>query len=91
MKAAVLRTDGQAFRYEDVSAPTPVTSRVLLHLAAATSSTLDRERARGTHYAGSGPFTRPVIVGVAGVGRLDDGTRVHRFGQLGRMAKQALD
>lgn len=89
MKAAVLHQVGQTSRYGDFLAPVPQTvDQVLLHVTAAAVKNLDKGLAAGTHYASGAPVPR--VVGVDGVGRLADGTRVYGMGLTGMLAEQAL-
>ena len=53
--------------------PAPGESRVTV--TAAAISHVVKSRASGTHYSSSGQF--PFVVGIDGVGRLDDGRRVY--------------
>jgi NADPH:quinone reductase-like Zn-dependent oxidoreductase len=75
MKAAIVREAGKQPVYGDFAEPTPGSSERRVHVTAAAISQVVRSRAAGTHYSSTGQF--PFIVGVDGVGRLDDGTRVY--------------
>jgi NADPH:quinone reductase-like Zn-dependent oxidoreductase len=75
MKAAVVRAAAQPPVYGDVPDPTPGPGEVRIRVSAAALSNLVRSRASGTHYSSDGQF--PFVVGVDGVGRLDDGRRVY--------------
>lgn len=89
MKAAILHHYGQPPRYGEWPAPTPPTAtQVLLQVSAAAVKNLDKAIAAGTHYASGAPVPR--TVGVDGVGRLADGTRVYAMGLTGMVAEQAL-
>jgi NADPH:quinone reductase-like Zn-dependent oxidoreductase len=75
MKAAIVRAAGQTPVYGDFAEPTPGPGERRIAVAAAALSPLARARASGAHYSASGQF--PAVVGVDGVGRLDDGRRVY--------------
>jgi len=74
MNAAVLRQFGETPRFELFDEPVPSNEEVLVHVAAAALNPSTRLLASGQHYAS--PKQLPVVCGVEGVGRLDDGTRV---------------
>lgn len=74
MNAAVLHNFGQAPRFESFPDPHPGDDEVLVHVTAAALNPSTRLLASGQHYAS--PQQLPVVCGVEGVGRLDDGTRV---------------
>lgn len=75
MKAAIVRTAGQTPAYGDFADPVPAPDEKLIHVTAAAISPLVKGRASGKHYSSSNRF--PFVVGVDGVGRLDDGRRVY--------------
>jgi NADPH:quinone reductase-like Zn-dependent oxidoreductase len=75
MKAAIVRGAGQTPVYGDFSEPPPSADGNRIAVTAAAISHLVKSRASGTHYSASGEF--PFIVGIDGVGRLDDGSRVY--------------
>jgi NADPH:quinone reductase-like Zn-dependent oxidoreductase len=89
MLAAVLHQLGQPPRYEDFPDPVPQnTDELLLHVRAASIKSIDKLRAGGTHYAS---YTKlPVVVGIDGVGDLEDGTRVYAQGLTGMIGEKAL-
>lgn len=90
MHAAVLHELGQAPRYERFPAPVATDAGVVVTVTAAALKPSDRWMARGIHYA---PTTFPLVVGLDGVGRLEDGARVAFFGPIspyGGMGEQAL-
>jgi NADPH2:quinone reductase len=74
MYAAVLRAIGDAPYFEEFAEPSPITDELLVHVRAAALKPVDQQIAAGTHYASPRQF--PVICGLDGVGRLDDGMRV---------------
>lgn len=89
MKAAVLHTLGNVPVYENFQDPIPQTAdQVLITVTAASVKNLDKLRASGTHYASHTDL--PAIVGVDGVGKLTDGTRVYAQGITGMIAEKAL-
>jgi NADPH:quinone reductase-like Zn-dependent oxidoreductase len=86
----VLHGIGQTPRYEPFPAPVAGDGEAVVTVTAAALKPSDRFMANGVHYA---PTTFPQVVGLDGVGRLPDGTRVAFFAPLppyGGMAEQAL-
>src|SRR5271168_3288994 len=75
MKAAMVVEAGQTPIYGDFKEPIPADGEVRVTVSAAALSNVVKSRASGTHYSSSGKF--PFVVGVDGVGRLDDGRRVY--------------
>ncbi len=75
MKAAIVRGAGQQPAYEDFEAPAPSAGETLVHVSAAAVSRIVKSRASGAHYSSADQF--PFVVGIDGVGRLDDGRRVY--------------
>ena len=89
MKAAVLYNFGSAPVYDNYPDPVPQhEEEVLMTVTAASVKNLDKLRASGTHYASYAHL--PAIVGIDGVGRLEDGTRVYAQGISGTIAEKAL-
>src|SRR5260370_41854117 len=74
MHAAVLHALGKPPRFEEFPDPTPGEGEVLINVSAAALKPVDKQMAAGTHYASPSEF--PVVCGMDGVGRLEDGTRV---------------
>ncbi len=74
MFAAVLRGPGESPRYEQFAEPVAGEGEAIVHVRAAALKPVDRQMASGSHYASFRKF--PVVCGLDGVGRLDDGTRV---------------
>jgi NADPH2:quinone reductase len=74
MNAAVLRRFGETPRCESFAEPVANEGEVMVHVAGASLNPSTRLLASGQHYAS--PTQLPVVCGVEGVGRLDDGTRV---------------
>jgi NADPH:quinone reductase-like Zn-dependent oxidoreductase len=88
--AAVLQAIGQTPRYAPFPAPVAGDGEAVVTIAAAALKPSDRWMASGPHYA---PTRFPQVVGLDGVGRLADGTRVAFFAPqrpYGGMAEQAL-
>ncbi len=75
MKAAIVREAGHAPVYGQFAEPIPQAGEQRVAVAAAALSQLVRSRASGTHYSSSGQV--PFVVGIDGVGRLDNGARVY--------------
>jgi NADPH2:quinone reductase len=74
MNAAVLRQFGETPRCESFAEPVTNEGEVIVHVAAAALNPSTKLLASGQHYAS--PKTLPVVCGVEGLGRLDDGTRI---------------
>ena len=74
MKAAIVLGAGQTPVYGDFREPQPSPNNTRIAVTAAAMSHVVKSRASGTHYS-SGQF--PLIAGIDGVGRLDDGSRVY--------------
>jgi len=89
MKAAVLHQLGQTPQYDDFPDPVPQNAdEIVLAVKAAAVKNIDKLRAGGSHYAS---YTKlPVVVGLDGVGLLEDGTRVYAAGVTGMIAQKAL-
>jgi NADPH:quinone reductase-like Zn-dependent oxidoreductase len=75
MKAALVRGVGQTPVYGDFTEPVPSLGENSIRVTAAAISHVVKSRASGTHYSSPGQF--PFVVGIDGVGRLDDGSRVY--------------
>src|ERR1700733_360742 len=75
MKAAIVLEAGKAPVYGDFREPIPADGEVGVTVSAAALSNVVRSRASGTHYSSSGEL--PFVVGIDGVGRLDEGRRVY--------------
>lgn len=89
MKAAILEKFGEAPKYRDF--PTPEIEnddQLILQVKAAAVKNLDKLMAGGKHYASHKKL--PVVVGMDGVGILEDGTRVYAQGITGMIAEKAL-
>lgn len=91
MKAAIVRGAGQAPVYGDFAAPVPSPGERRITVTAAAISPIVKSRASGAHYSASGRF--PFVVGIDGVGWLDDGSRVYFVlprAPYGSMAEQTV-
>ena len=89
MKAAVLHQLGSIPIYEEFPIPIPQNEhQLILNLKASALKNLDKLRVSGKHYASYTDL--PVVVGIDGVGVLEDGTRVYAQGITGMMAENAL-
>jgi NADPH:quinone reductase-like Zn-dependent oxidoreductase len=75
MKAAIVKDARQTPVYRDFSDPVPSDGENRIAVSAAAVSHVVKSRASGKHYSSSGHF--PFVVGIDGVGRLDDGRRVY--------------
>jgi NADPH:quinone reductase-like Zn-dependent oxidoreductase len=75
MKAAIVLGAGQTPVYGDFGEPHPSANETRVTVTAAAISQVVKSRASGSHYSSSGAF--PFVVGIDGVGRRDDGTRVY--------------
>ncbi len=84
MKAAVLHTLGKPPRFKQFPEPIAGEGEVIVHVRAAALKPVDKQMAEGSHYASSRKL--PAVVGVDGVGRLEDDTRVY-FGADRRTAR----
>jgi NADPH:quinone reductase-like Zn-dependent oxidoreductase len=91
MKAAVVPGPGRTPVYGDFDEPVPREDARVVHVAASALSNATRLRATGTHYSLAGRF--PLVPGIDGVGRTDDGRRVGFFlpePPFGGMAERTL-
>ena len=75
MKAAIVVEAGETPVYGDFKEPVPANGEVQVTVSAAALSNVVKSRASGTHYGSSDRL--PFVVGIDGVGRLDDGRRVY--------------
>ena len=91
MKAAIVEKIGQTPVYGSFTEPAPSSGEQLITVKAAAISHVVKSRASGTHYSSSNRF--PFVVGIDGVGRLDDGSRVYFVmpkAPYGSMAEQVV-
>ncbi len=75
MKAAVVRSFDKAPEYGEFRDPVAQAGEVLVKVTASGLSRLAQAQASGKHYSSGTEL--PVVPGVDGVGRLEDGTRVY--------------
>jgi len=75
MKAAIVLEAGKTPVYGDFKEPVLTNDGVRINVTAAALGNVVRSRASGTHYSSS--WELPFVVGIDGVGRLDDGRRVY--------------
>jgi NADPH:quinone reductase-like Zn-dependent oxidoreductase len=75
MKAAMVLKAWQAPVYADFREPQSSSGESRVTVTAAAISHVVKSRASGMHYSSSGQF--PFVIGIDGVGRLDDGRRVY--------------
>ncbi len=80
MRAAIVRTAGEIPIYGEFPEPALAAGMDRIHVSAAAMSPLAKSRASGSHYSATGLL--PFVVGIDGVGRLDDGRRVYFLGPL---------
>lgn len=94
MKAAVLHKLGEIPRLEDFPDPTPADGQLVVHVKAVALENIDKALASGKHFA-TGQFMSqlPTIVGLDGIGTLEDG-RLIGFGGMkspyGSFAEKAV-
>jgi NADPH:quinone reductase-like Zn-dependent oxidoreductase len=75
MRAAIVTEAGKTPQYAHFEEPTPVAGEVCVAVSAAPLTLITKGRASGLHYSGAREL--PFVVGIDGVGRLDDGRRVY--------------
>ncbi|HEY0273230.1 MAG TPA: zinc-binding alcohol dehydrogenase family protein, partial [Chitinophaga sp.] len=89
MKAAIIHALGDVPAYEDFPDPIPQNGQEkLVRVTAASIKNLDKYRASGNHY--DAHKTLPAVVGIDGVGVLENGARVYASGLPGMLAEKAL-
>jgi NADPH:quinone reductase-like Zn-dependent oxidoreductase len=91
MKAAAVFGPNQTPRYAEFDDPAPRDGFTIVDVAASALSTATRARATGSHYSLAGSF--PLVPGIDGVGRTEDGRRVGFLlpeAPYGGMAEQTL-
>ena len=86
MKAAVLSQYGTLPKYGEFADPIPNAGEQLLYLKAASIKNIDKIMAKGAHYDRFKLL--PAVVGVDGVGVLEDGRRVYAGQSGGFMAEK---
>lgn len=75
MRAAIVSAMGVAPTLGEMGLPVPLGGEQRIKVTAAAISHVTKARASGAHYSANDEF--PFVVGVDGVGRLDDGSRVY--------------
>jgi NADPH:quinone reductase-like Zn-dependent oxidoreductase len=75
MKAAVVHELGKAPTYSDFVEPIPAGDEVRVYVTASALTNFTKLRALGKHYSFSS--RPPFVVGIDGIGTLDDGRRVY--------------
>ena len=89
MKAAVLQQEGTVPKYADFPEPVPENDeQILVTVKAVSISHYDIQRASGNHYKHYSHF--PVVVGLDGIGVLENGKLIHATGITGMMGEKAL-
>ena len=72
---AIVQGVGQKPVYGSFAEPIPTAREKQIAVTASAMSQVVKSRASGAHYSSRGQF--PFVVGIDGVGHLDDGTRVY--------------
>jgi len=75
MKAAIITKPGSTPVFADFDDPTPQVGEELIVVSASALSQVTKSRASGSHY--TAPGSLPAVVGIDGVGRIQDGRRVY--------------
>jgi NADPH:quinone reductase-like Zn-dependent oxidoreductase len=75
MKAAVVLENGRAPQYSEFEEPIPNEDEVCVHVNASALTNFTKVRAVGKHF--SFAARPPFVVGIDGVGKLEDGRRVY--------------
>lgn len=75
MRAAIVSAMGVAPTLGEMDPPVPLDGEQRIKVTAAAISHVTKAHASGVHYSANGVF--PFVVGIDGVGRLDDGRRVY--------------
>lgn len=75
MRAAIVSAMGIEPTLGEIDPPIPLEGENLIKVTAAAISHVTKAHASGVHYSANGVF--PFVVGIDGVGRLDDGRRVY--------------
>ncbi|MBT1705174.1 quinone oxidoreductase family protein [Chryseosolibacter indicus] len=92
MKALVMTPGGVAPQYVK-NFPEPIAGsrdEVLISVKAASIKHLDKSRATGKHYSTKDDMQHAKVIGVDGIGLLEDGTRVYALGVTGMIAEKAI-
>lgn len=89
MKAAIIEKLGETPKYKDFPNPKIQSEEhLVIDMKAAAVKNLDKIRASGKHYASYKKL--PTVVGMDGVGILENGTRVYAKGITGMIAEKAI-
>lgn len=91
MNAAVVDAFGAPPRYTTFADPVPAEGEIAVTVTAAGLHPIVKSLANGTHYASTRQL--PFVIGLDGVGRLEDGSRVYfgiARGPLGTFAERSL-
>ncbi|MDT0293580.1 zinc-binding alcohol dehydrogenase family protein [Mesonia ostreae] len=89
MKAAVINKLGDTPKFRDFPEPEiQDNDQLLMTMKAAAVKNLDKLRASGSHYASHKEL--PAVVGMDGVGILENGKRVYAQGITGMLAEKAI-
>lgn len=91
MNAAVVESAQSAPQYKPFEDPVPQPGESTVRVLAAGLHPVVKSRAKGSHYTSGGQY--PLIPGIDGVGRLDDGRRVFFAAgrpQLGSFAERCI-
>jgi NADPH:quinone reductase-like Zn-dependent oxidoreductase len=91
MKAAIVVEVGKTPIYGEFKEPVPEAGEVQVTVSAAALSNVVKSRASGKHYSSSGDL--PFVVGIDGVGHLEDGRRVYFVlprGPFGSMSERTV-
>lgn len=88
MKAAILYNYGESPKYTDAIAPIPKIGEQVVQMVASSIKQIDKLKAAGNHYT-KYPVL-PVIVGLDGIARLEDGSHAYILGITGTMAEKVL-
>lgn len=91
MKAAILHAPGEAPKYGEFTTPLPKNSdQLLITVKAASVKNLDKGIASGAHYSSNKDSFQPIVIGIDGVGVLEDGSRIYAAGIQGMISEKAL-
>lgn len=89
MKAAVINELGETPQYRNFSEPEIQNdNQILMDVKMAAVKNLDKIRASGAHYASHKKL--PAVVGMDGIGILENGKRVYAQGITGMLAEKAI-
>ncbi len=92
MKAVVMFPEGGMPKYVE-NFPEPAIQaedQAAITIQAVALKHLDKSRANGTHYSTEGAPSKAKVIGMDGVGLLEDGTSVYALGITGMLAQKAI-